>query len=438
MTEPTTPPLFAVCWDPVRRRFTGHHGAGLVPVPPLEGYLSLGEADLSWAADDFGGTVRRRPLAVLRPRSEDDVATIIAFAARQGITVVPRAQGHSTAGQAQAVDGIVVDMTSFTTVHHVADDRVVVDAGARWSEVLAATLERDTTPPVLTDYLELSVGGTLSVGGLGGASHHHGAQTDHVLELEAVTPEGTRRTCSPTSAPHLFDALRGGRGRHGVILRATLRLIPAPSHARTHLLSYGHLGDFLADQRLLMTEGRFDHLEGQVKFDDGWKYRIDATAYTSVPDTELLAGLRHRPVADEVTVTSYRDFLNRMAEDVAMLRALGAWQQPHPWVNFLLADDSAEDVVADTLSELTPEDIGETGLILIYPLARDRLATPRLHLPDTSVIFLFALLRAAWPGSSSALARMIEHNRAVERRVLASRGVTYLGESTISIHHRGR
>jgi FAD/FMN-containing dehydrogenase len=44
---------------------------------------------------------------------------------------------------------------------------VTVEAGARWSEVLRATLAQGKTPPVLTGYLELSVGGTLIAGGVG-------------------------------------------------------------------------------------------------------------------------------------------------------------------------------------------------------------------------------------------------------------------------------
>ena len=43
---------------------------------------------------------------------------------------------------------------------------------------------------MLTDYLELSVGGTLAVGGVGATSIEPGVQSDHVLELEVVTGEG--------------------------------------------------------------------------------------------------------------------------------------------------------------------------------------------------------------------------------------------------------
>ena len=92
-------------------------------------------------------------------------------------------------------------------------DSVEAEAGARWSSVLGATLPLGLTPPVLTDYLELSVGGTLSAGGVGGASPHYGAQVDNVLELEVVTGAGQRVVCSPAQAPELFYAVLAGLGQ---------------------------------------------------------------------------------------------------------------------------------------------------------------------------------------------------------------------------------
>ena len=67
---------------------------------------------------------------------------------------------------------------------------MVVEAGAKWSDVLRATLPHGKTPPVLTEYLELSVGGTLVVGGVGGTTSAFGVQSDNVIEMEVVTGDG--------------------------------------------------------------------------------------------------------------------------------------------------------------------------------------------------------------------------------------------------------
>lgn len=389
-----------------------------------DGVLLTDDAALDWAADDFGHVVRQRPVGVLRTTSADDVTAVVRLARAHGLTVVPRAEGHSTGGQAQAPGGIVLDLTGFRTVHRVTPEHAVVDAGARWSDVLAATLPLGVTPPVLTDYLDLSVGGTLAVGGLGGAGHHFGAQTDNVLDLDVVTPDGERVTCSPTRHPDVFDAVRAGRGRRGVVLRATLRLVPAHTHARCFRLRYDRVADFLHDQRLLMAERRFDHLEGRAKPDGArWAFRIDATAYFTppMPPPEPLDGLRDRRAAAEVDTVTYRRFANRMADDVAVLRDLGPWGWPHPWLNVLLPDSAAEAVLAESLAGLT---VGETGVVLVYPLPRARFRTPGLRLPDSPTVFLLALLRTA--DSPSALRAMVEHNEYVRRLSAAAGGTTYL------------
>ena len=58
------------------------------------------------------------------------------------------------------------------------------------------TLPRGLTPPVLTDYLNLSVGGTLAVGGVGATTPRYGLQSDNVLEIDVVTGRGEVLTCS--------------------------------------------------------------------------------------------------------------------------------------------------------------------------------------------------------------------------------------------------
>ncbi|MFD6431100.1 hypothetical protein ACFWEF_20860, partial [Bacillus velezensis] len=300
-------------------------------------------------------------------------------------------------------------------------------------DILKATLPLGVAPPVLTDYLDLSIGGTLSVGGISGATHHHGLQTDNVIELDAVTPDGTHTTCSPTHHPNLFDALRAGRGRHGVILRATLRLTSAHTHARWHRLRYDDLDTFLTDQRTLMTEGRFHHLEGQAKpLDNTWAYHLDAVSYFT-PPTEpnrerLLAGLSDHRDTLRITDFTYHGFQNRLADDVALLRALGTWQHPHPWTNLFLPDHATEHIVSQTLARMTAQDIGESGVVLLYPIPRARITTPRFRLPNTPTAFLFALLRAAPPDDTTTLTTMLAANRELGHQVVARGGTVYVGD----------
>src|SRR5690242_18049641 len=85
--------------------------------PSFDGQLLTDEASLGAVADDYGYLVHRRPMAVLRPGSVDDVVRLLEFTSRHGIQVAARGQGHSTNGQAQVEAGVVVEMSSLATIH---------------------------------------------------------------------------------------------------------------------------------------------------------------------------------------------------------------------------------------------------------------------------------------------------------------------------------
>ena len=140
------------------------------PPPALDGEIRFDGAARAAAASDFGHIVHETPEGVLLPGSDKDVARTIRWVGKRGRKFAPRGQGHSVFGRSMTRHGIVGDISRLGTVRSIRGDRVVVDAGARWSQVLAATLPHGLTPPVLTGYLELSVGGMLIVGGVGGTT----------------------------------------------------------------------------------------------------------------------------------------------------------------------------------------------------------------------------------------------------------------------------
>jgi cytokinin dehydrogenase len=374
------------------------------------------ERSLAWAAEDFGHHTHVRPAGVLRPGSAADIQAALA----SGRPLRARGQGHSTAGQAQVSGGVVVDMSGLNAIGPLRTDHIFVGAGARWSSILAATLPQGLTPPVLTDYLELSVGGTLSAGGIGGAAHQHGLQVDNVLEMEVLTTDGRISTC--TAGDELFDLVRGGWGEHGIILGAKLRLIPAHTRARRYLLRYASLPQFLADQRLLMTSRRFDYLEGQAK--PGWVYEIEAVTYHTPPGkpVDLPGGLSYDRIEAEEDL-GYFDFLNRVAEGEQFLRQTGDWDRPHPWADLFLPDTAVEEFLAELMAGMTIEDLGENGVFLIYPFDTTKARAPRPRLPGTPTAFLIALLRTA--ADDAALTRMLALNDDLRRRTHAVGGTVY-------------
>ncbi|WET82627.1 FAD-binding protein [Amycolatopsis sp. QT-25] len=397
-------------------------------LPAIAGEILTGEAELSVVSRDWGNLVHARPGLVVRPASVTDVAVVLRFAAARGLPVAARGAGHSPYGQGQVEGGILLDMTALPPRRVVTGELVSVDAGARWREVLETTLPHGLTPPALTDYLELTVAGTLVVGGIGGAAHHHGTQTDSVVELEVVTGAGEVVTCSRERDKDLFDAVLAGLGQCGVVTRATLRLIPAPVRARRWKLYYDSLPVFLADQRAVVRDGRFDYVEGQlIPVDGGWRYMLEAVAYSTPPgepdEDALLHSLDFGESEDEDT--TYFDFLNRMADGEAALRAEGSWFHPHPWLNVFLTDDTVEHFVAETLAVTGEPELGATGLILLYPVRNDRLNTPLFSVPPGELSWLFCPLRAGSPHDPLHNARLLELNVELYRKARDLGGKAY-------------
>lgn len=203
-------------------------------------------------ARDWGGTLDRPPRGVVSPGSAEEVADLLRRASEHHIHVAVRGLGRSAAGQALSEGGLVLSTENLVgiDVSDIENHRLRVQGGVAWSDILRAVLPLGLVPPVVTGFLSTTVGGTLASGGYSKGSIRHGFQTDHVLELEVVTGDGRRVTCSRTQARWLFESALGGLGRFGVIVSATLSLVPAPKGILRSEISaekddVGHLIDSL-------------------------------------------------------------------------------------------------------------------------------------------------------------------------------------------------
>lgn len=400
------------------------------PVPTLRGSLDSNIGGLREVAEDFGHILHAQPLAVLKPASVADIVDMMRWAGGRGLRVAARGRGHSTYGRAMTRGGIVIDMSTMNRIHSIEHDRIVVEAGATWRSVLDAAASQGLMPPVLTNYLGLSVGGTLAVGGIGGMTTRHGMQTDNVLELEVVTGDGRELTCSAIRNSDLFDAVRGGLGQCAVITRATLRLVPAPERVLRFQLFYPDLASLSTDQRFVLAEDRFDQLQGAVVPDGGnWRYQLEgAVFYDSAgkPDRKaMLAGLSYDRDAAVVSDLTFHEDASAFDRLETLLRSNGQWSYPHPWLLTFLRGSDAEHLAATLLQGLTPKDVGSFGRIIYYPILTNALRTPLVRLPNERTAFCFNLIRFPETSGATDTERMIADNRTLYERVRAAGGVLY-------------
>ncbi|HET9959127.1 MAG TPA: FAD-binding protein [Polyangiaceae bacterium] len=415
-------------FDPVAGIWVSEARAGCIRAPDLRGELVFESTAIAEAAEDFGHIEHRLSWAVLRPGNFEDVVRMVRFANQQGLPIAMRGQGHSVLGQAQAPSGIVIDSRSLNRIHRLDADGAIVETGVTWSELVTRATAVGLTPPVLTDYLHLSIGGVLSVGGVGGSSHRHGLVVDQVEELTVVTGQGELVTCSSRHHRVLFESTLGGLGQFALILQAKLRLRAAHAMARVYQLVYTDLSRYLRAHRALDGTKTLDFLQGLVSPgpEGGWQYILQcAQWYDSTPPPSPLDPLSAdlAPLATEISDLPYLAWTSRVDQFVAGWASAGVWTTPHPWSDLFLPDDAVEAFVTKALANTTPADVG-AGVILLYPLRRGGAALPFLRTPAGDRIWLFDILRFA-PSDPNIVQGMLNANRALLDQAVAIGGKRY-------------
>ena len=158
-------------------------------------------------ANDFGNRYHFLPMAVLSPKTVSDISTTIKHVFNMGhnphLTVSARGNGHSLQGQSQSHGGIVINMQSLhePKMHVQTGELPYVDVsgGELWINILHETLRYGLAPKTWTDYLYLTVGGTLSNAGISGQAFRHGPQINNVHQLEVITGKFSTRLLYVTS-----------------------------------------------------------------------------------------------------------------------------------------------------------------------------------------------------------------------------------------------
>ncbi|HEY3683695.1 MAG TPA: FAD-binding oxidoreductase [Streptosporangiaceae bacterium] len=194
----------------------------------LKGRVLLpGDNGFERAATAWNLTVRQPVAAVVEAADADDVAALVRYARRAGMTVAAQPTGHGASGD---VDGLILLRTGLLNEVEVrAEERVVrVGAGVKWGQVLAATGPLGLTG-LSGSAPGVGVTGYTLGGGVGWFSRKYGFASDSVRAFDIVDADGGQCRVTAESDPELFWALRGGGGDFAVVTALELELYPAPA-----------------------------------------------------------------------------------------------------------------------------------------------------------------------------------------------------------------
>lgn len=421
--------------------------------PGLEHCTSTDRERSSEVGDNFGHHSAFVPRAVVEPASVDEVVRLVAAARAQGVTLAAHGRGHATFTHHRA--DVVVSMRKLGRVGAISGSgsegsNVWVEAGASWQDVLDATLPLGKAPRTLPDFQQLSVGGTLSVGGVGGESHRHGALVDGVSELEVVTGTGERLRCSSDREPELFAACLAGLGQCALITGARVQLVDVAPDVRSLRSRHGSLGGLMRVLTGLASTSSFHHLYANVTLraaGAGFEYELvasqygerawDATSFRRWLDVELPG---HDVIAIDAIDWSFDAFSRRVESYVEAMQRCGTWQMAHPWLDLFLPESVAAPFVQQVLDGLAPEDLGEGG-VLLYAIRRDAKGgalPPLLRVPEASTYVLFDVLRNVPIAPKDHVDRALRDNRATYLECRRLGGTLYpIGSTPMSVDDWG-
>ena len=208
-----------------------------------------------WA--DWSGHGASRPLAVVRPRSTDEVATVLRICHAAGQTVVPQGGRSGLAGGGTPTEAdLVVSLEAFSGIEE-------IDTAAGTMTVRAGTILEAAQQAAAEHGLELAydlgargscqIGGNLATNAGGNRVVRYGMAREQVLGIEVVLADGTvisslTKMLKNNAGYDLKHVFIGSEGTLGIITRAVLRLHPRSRTRVTALCStpsYGATVDLL-------------------------------------------------------------------------------------------------------------------------------------------------------------------------------------------------
>ncbi|KAK1977952.1 glycolate oxidase [Colletotrichum cereale] len=194
-----------------------------------------------WSTSNSSG----RPVAIVYPRTTEDVSRIAKICNRHTVPMVPYGAGSSIEGSfSSPYSGICIDFVHMDKIiaFHPDDMDVVVQPGVNW-----VTLNRSIQDSGLFLPLDPSptamVGGMVSTNCSGTNAFRYGTMKDWVVNLTVVLADGrvikTRRRPRKNSAGYNLTSLFvGAEGTLGLVTEATLKLAVAPRDTSVAVVSF--------------------------------------------------------------------------------------------------------------------------------------------------------------------------------------------------------
>lgn len=210
--------------------------------------VSTEAGELEAMRSDYSGLRREgTPLAIVHARTAGDVQAALRIASEHRLPVVPRGAGTGLTGGAMGGAGeLVLSTARMTRVLEIspADQLAVVEPG-----VINADLNARLAPlglffaPDPASRAISTIGGNIATNAGGLLCAKYGVTREAVLGLKVVLADGTllelgHRTVKGVTGLDLTALMIGSEGTLGVVVEATLKLVPLPTGSPATIGAY--------------------------------------------------------------------------------------------------------------------------------------------------------------------------------------------------------
>lgn len=190
------------------------------------------------------------PEVVVRPRTPQEVSSIMQLCNEGKIPVTPRGAGTGLSGGALPhLGGVLISTDRMNEVIKIDEDnlQVITEPGVITQVLQDAVKERGLFyPPDPSSKGSCFIGGNIAENSGGPKAVKYGVVKDYVLNLEVVLPTGEiiwtgSNVLKNSTGYNLTQLMVGSEGTLGIVTKIVLKLIPHPKHDLLMLVPFTSL-----------------------------------------------------------------------------------------------------------------------------------------------------------------------------------------------------
>lgn len=217
---------------------------------PAEIVITDPDIVAGYCRDESRLTEAGTAVAVLAPRTTEEVSACLRACHAASIPVSTRGAGSGLSGGSNATDGgVVLSLHRMNTILDIdpVERLAVAQPGVITGDLRAAVAEQGLLyPPDPGSVAMCSIGGNVATNAGGMCCVKYGVTADFVEALEVVLADGRvmrtgTRTVKGVAGYDITGLFVGSEGTLGVVTEVTVRLVPAPAPALTLAASFADL-----------------------------------------------------------------------------------------------------------------------------------------------------------------------------------------------------